>query len=223
MFGVSSLVVVMGAFGLFVGTIVLAVKRFYKSMYCGEGYLTFTLPVTESAHILTKLFTAVIFELFTGIVVFFGITIFTFEDGYAKAINNIGEFFSEVYKYLGASLILYIIELILIALFVMAVNLLIFYLCITVGQLSNKSRVGMSVLVYFIHYVAVNFIGTIILSFIIAGLGDRFYEWLEWFVQVHPIAFLHILFGAGVIICALIGFIYFTVIRVITKKKLNLE
>ena len=44
---------------------VFAVTRFHRNLFSGEGYLSFTLPVTNHQHILVKLAVAVITQVVT--------------------------------------------------------------------------------------------------------------------------------------------------------------
>lgn len=54
------------AMGIFV--LVFIVERFYKGLLGDEGYLMFTLPVTTSAHIGSKLLTGMIFAILSTLV-----------------------------------------------------------------------------------------------------------------------------------------------------------
>ncbi len=46
--------------------LIVIISRFDKSLYGQEGYLTFTLPVTESSIVLTKLITSFVWILLSG-------------------------------------------------------------------------------------------------------------------------------------------------------------
>ena len=47
---------------------IFGVVRFYKNLFTGEGYLSFTLPVTTSAHIWVKALTFAVMMLLTLLV-----------------------------------------------------------------------------------------------------------------------------------------------------------
>ena len=52
-----------GSAAVIIAAEVLAIVRFYKNMYSTEGYLTFTLPVTNHQHLISKLIAHVICSL----------------------------------------------------------------------------------------------------------------------------------------------------------------
>lgn len=49
------LIFIIGSAAAAIATEVLGVVRFYKNMYSSEGYLTFTLPVNNHEHLISKL------------------------------------------------------------------------------------------------------------------------------------------------------------------------
>ena len=58
--------------------VVLGVIRFYKNLFTKEGYLTFTLPVTSTQHILVKSTTAVLVQIVSIIAIMLSFYVFTF-------------------------------------------------------------------------------------------------------------------------------------------------
>ena len=66
----QAIVVVTGIYFIFCVNIILVIKRFWKSMYGKESYLTHTLPVTVRKLILSKVFSAIIIS-FTTVFIFF--------------------------------------------------------------------------------------------------------------------------------------------------------
>lgn len=223
LFGSSTAILALGSVAMLIGVFIIAVIRFYKSMYGGEGYLTFTLPVSETSHILTKLVTAVVFEVAAIAVILLGLSVFTAGEVFAEVLKAAGYIFSKVYDYVGAHMLLYILEIAVFLLVYAASAVLVYYMCITIGQLSNKSRVGMAVLAYFIYYIAVQIIGFIINIVITVVMQKASFEWLMNFIINNPKTFLHLVFCDAILLYAVIGFVYFTVVRRIVKNKLNLE
>ena len=58
-------------------TTVLAIVRFYKNLFTSEGYLSFTLPVTATQHILVKAVTAVTMTIATLVAVMLSVSVIT--------------------------------------------------------------------------------------------------------------------------------------------------
>ncbi len=64
-FGATAIVAV----GVLMLPTVLCAVRYYKNLIKDEGYLSFTLPVKPSHHVFTKVFTALVFQLISTIVI----------------------------------------------------------------------------------------------------------------------------------------------------------
>ena len=73
--------------GMWFCSIGYAVIRFYKNMVSGEGYLTFTLPVTVPQLLISKLLVAFVWQLVT----IAAILVSVFENGTAAAEYICGE------------------------------------------------------------------------------------------------------------------------------------
>ena len=58
-------------------TMVVGIVRFYQGMYSGEGYLSHTLPVTPTQHILSKLIVTILYYLGTFLAIFLSFMIVT--------------------------------------------------------------------------------------------------------------------------------------------------
>ena len=56
----SSLMLIVSCGALILLSTVVSVVRFYKYMYAADGYLTFTLPVTNAEHVFVKLLVAIV-------------------------------------------------------------------------------------------------------------------------------------------------------------------
>ena len=70
--GLFSIFLFLGLFGLIVAVTVMVfvmiIRRFYTSFFTDEGYLTFTLPVTTTQHILSKFVVAAVWQTISGII-----------------------------------------------------------------------------------------------------------------------------------------------------------
>ena len=139
-FGATSMLYLGIVAGSVVST-VLVIVRFYKNMYSAEGYLTFTLPVSNTQHILVKLLAAVAVQSMVFITSMVSVMIVLSGNTYKVVIGEaFGLIFRELAESLGAfNTIFYILEFILIVFASVAANVLSFYACMTVGQLAKKN------------------------------------------------------------------------------------
>lgn len=204
---------------LLVMTGITAITRFYKNLYSAEGYLSFTLPVTESQHIFVKLLTAMMFELIALVSCIVAVMIATAGELCGEIFNVVGYLFKELYKIVGVHLVFYIIEFIVATIAAAASGLLIYYSCISLGQLAKKNRVAAAFGVYMIYYVAFQVISTVF-TIIVPFLP---LESISTFIDEHIFGFIHSLFGIATLFSLGISVGLFFLNRFIMHKKLNLE
>lgn len=204
-------------------TVVVAIKRYYTNFFTSEGYLTFTLPATHHQLIITKLLCALLMVIASVISCII-----------AGVIATSGEVLSEVFKAIGYLLkdyfeitkphgIFYIIEVLVMLLSSILTSFLLFYGCITVGQLAKKNRVAAAFGAYFALYLIEQFLGTIFII-IVPNIYDKLpLEAIERFVERHPFATIHIAIIAITVYILAIGCLFYYITQRITKRKLNLE
>ena len=201
-------------------TTVTAIVRFYQGMYSNEGYLSHTLPVTPTQHILSKLFVSLLFELGSLFAIFLSFCIVTF-----------GELTLELFKagfYLlhrfeltfGYSAFLLVAEFILALFAYTVMGLLMLYFCISVGQLAKRKKILLAFGVFFGLYVAWQIFGTVLI--IIFSINPEIMKNIVLFAANHTSAFLHILLWGTVVFCAILGTAFFGLTRHLMSKKLNL-
>lgn len=198
---------------------VFAVTRFYRNLFSGEGYLTFTLPVTTGQHLWVKLTVALATELVTLFAAALSVIVVTFGDLTVEIGKAIWYLFKLCVEKWGAHLPMYIVEVVIGVIVLFAVETLLFYCCICVGQQAKKNRVLAAVGVYFGIYAVNQVIGTI---FVIMA---TFIDWeplVLWALE-HPFATVHIAFCGGILLYTLIGALYFVVSHWLMTKRLNLE
>lgn len=205
------------SFGL---TFVFSIVRFYKNLFTGEGYLTFTLPVTPTQHILVKLFTAVAFQVATVLVALLATSVITAGDVFAEVMKAIAYLWKLFYGELGAHLPFYAAEGVVLLIVAVFNSLLLFYGCLAVGQLTNKNRVLLAVGVYFGYYFATQIFGTVIL---VIGTNTELFSVIEDFFLYHVEEAIHWALCGGTVWYAALGVAYAFIIRHILTHKLNLE
>jgi len=209
---------------LLVLAFVVGIVRFYKNMYTSEGYLTFTLPVTNSQHIFVKLISAFAGEICCLFTVFIALCIAIPGEILVSMFKGFAETMRDIGAYIGtAHLTGYIIEIVLLTLITPMFGMLLSYACITVGQLAKKNRILMAVGAYFIYYVATQIISTVgIMTIAILGESgalDGIGQWIEY----HPLESIHAGLCIGLVIVAAISAVFWFITQKIMTKKLNLE
>ena len=203
-------------------TVVLCVARFYRSMFAAEGYLSLTLPVTHSQHILAKTLSSVIVSAVTALSILI-----------ALAIATAGEVFAEIVK-AGAYLVrigaerlgsgrvtLWGIEGLILVITASAAVYLMFYFALTVGQTAKKNRILAAVGVLFGLYLLAQILGTvgIVISVANPEIPERILAWLRG-MKENSVTFVA---AALIVIYVIVGTVYGLLVRVIMRKKLNVE
>lgn len=222
----STAMFIIASIALIVLSTVISVVRFYKNMYSSEGYLTFTLPVTNHQHLLVKLGAAMVCQAACLLTVFLATAIASFEvpEG-SNIFKTVRYLFEQLFWGCGtANAIFYIIEGILLLFLGSAFGFLLYYACITVGQTAKKNRILMAVGAYFIYYVATQVVSTVLvmLATVVGLSGGFFTSIIDWLAE-HPMETMHIYMTVCVVIYAVLTVAAYIVTHRIMTKKLNLE
>ncbi len=222
-FGSSIVVYVLGILVCGVMTVALIVRRFYKNLYTAEGYLSFTLPVNHHQHIAAKLLSALIASLTTAVAIGLSVCLATFGDVCWELFKAAAYLAGKFFRLYGGHGVAYCFEFAAMCLITVAALYLLFYACITVGQLANKGRVALAFGTFFGYYVVTQMFNTVLLV-----LGISFYDVLhieqlmEWLAE-HPFTAIHLLLCGIALLQLVLGVIYYLITHAIMKHKLNLE
>lgn len=196
------------------------IVRFYKNMYSAEGYLTFTLPVTNTQHIFVKLFVATVCDTVCLLTVIAAMLIAFLDKDFIEFFSALRGQFPKIG---AANAIGFTIEGILLAFSASISNTLLYYACITVGQTAKKNRILMAVGAYFIYYVATQIISTaisVVMTVLsITGAFNGLFEWME----VNFAATMHIILSVSTVISIGLSVAFWLLTQSIMTKKLNLE
>lgn len=224
---ISILALVMASLGLLVLSAIISVIRFYKNMYSAEGYLTFTLPASNSQHIFVKLCTAVLWQIscFFTVVLSWSIMLIGGDSDYVTGEIIDDASWKELVNMVGAdNLVAYAIELVIAIIAAMVYAMLLIYTCITIGQTAKKHRIGKAVGVYFIYYYAIQAItstlGTVGAYFVTDSIVNNSISEMTF---EGTIVLIHILLCGEILICAVMSLVFWLVTRYVMTKKLNLE
>lgn len=223
-FNVSSIIMLVVAMIVcIVMTVALCIVRFYKNMFTAEGYLTLTLPVTHTQHIFAKLITAVCACVASVISVIVAGIIATAGDVFHEIVKA-GVYFlklmqNEIHWHLSA----YALEIIVLLIVAIASNFLLYYTCMTIGQMAHKNRVLASFGVYFAYYILTQILGTIFIIVFVAIRNTPFMVAIFNWLGKHPIGGIHIFLCSFIVISAILGVVFYFITKYVMKHKLNIE
>ncbi len=200
--------------GLFIAlgvlTIIAIVQRFKKNLLSDEGYLMFTLPVSSAKLILSKLVTATLWTIVSGIIAVISfIILITDQATIIEFQEGIRELMFLLTQDLTTEKIIMIIEIPLIGLLGYIGTILTIYISLATAQLPvfNKHRGVMSFVAFFVISTAIQWI-TVIAAHILS-----------------PVLIGQEIVAASIILIAniILNIILFMGTDFILKKHLNLE
>ena len=203
---------------------ILGVIRFFKNMYGSEGYLTFSLPVSNKQHLFVKAFTNITCMFIVLFVNLLSIGI---------VLTAIPQHFGWDWMFVVVQKIIQEPSLLHIFAYLFEFNILVFvlaiastgliYLCISIGQLVNKNRILLSIGVYYGYSVVTEIIySSIYITFIFMGaLGIL--DPIGEFIANNPILFVHLLLNFFIAATVAIAFLYYSLVLKIMNNRLNLE
>ena len=203
--------------------IIFGITRFYKNLFTGEGYLSFTLPVTPGNHLWVKVLTAVAFSVLSCLVWLLSVVIITAGDVLAEIWKAAAYLLRMIPEENIGHLVGYCGEFLVLLLVSGFGTYMLYYTCICIGQLFRKNRVLAAVGVYFGYYIIGQIFGTV-LGVMLAileetGALESIYLWVEHNIMET----FHIVLGGSVVISLVWSLVYWLICHTIIRKKLNLE
>lgn len=157
-YGLLIFMYVMVIIGVFVWTLVVAVKHFYNNLLKDEGYLTNTLPVKRSHMILSKEIVSLLTFVVSTIIVFISLFIGLYHGGVKELLEFIKDLLTINYDIDVMSMLFWIIITMLIS-YVSQVQ--IFYIAMLLGQTRNTNKVLFSFVFGIIIYIVLQFVSLI--------------------------------------------------------------
>ena len=221
--GSSIFMYVVAVLGSLVFPLIFGVLRFYKNLFSGEGYLSFTLPVTPFQHVWVKLITAVLVSVCSVLVALASLVVITAGDVLVEIIKA-AEYLIKIWLQTEYTLhiVLYAVEFLLLLLVSCFWQFLLFYTCIAIGQTFKKNRVLGAVGVYAIYYAICQVISTI-LTAVVSMASFELFTAIEQFIVDHPVGFIHGVLCGTTVFTVLLALLYFVITYNTIRKKLNLE
>lgn len=202
-----------------VGSVLILILRFYRNLMTDEGYLSFTLPVTPTMHLTSKLLNGFVWSVLTVIAVILSVLLLFAGHIGVTEFRSLWDAFQSILTMLHQSgvsnawLVFYTAFVILGAGFGFQ---LIVYFCISAGQLFTSHRVLGAFIFYFIYYV-VNQLGSLVLLL--------FHQ--ELFQQLNASTGMNAFLSRYMTNAAVLAIVEYVVMFFLTKwllnRKLNLE
>jgi len=215
-YGISVLV----AFGF---SFVMGILRFYRNLFTGEGYLTFTLPVTPRQHIAVKAVTAVSMNIITVVMVLISFSIITAGEMLKEIGIALRYIMNELFRLAGGQIAVIGLEFVLLLLVAAFTGIMLYYTFIAIGQLFRKNRVLAAVGAYFVYYIITQIISTVLTIGFSALTLSGTVEQIGLWAAAHPYQTIHIVMWGLIVLEAIFAAVEFLVIKWVITKKLNLE
>lgn len=206
--------------------VVVMVQRFYKNLLQDEGYIMLTLPVSVHQHIWSKLIVSIVWFALSCVIVLLSIFILVYDMGMLREFFHVFDLILEEISTLRESgylthMIFIAIELILMLIAGSISSCLHFYTALSMGHSFAKSKMLLSVVLYFAVSFAMQIINGIVAAFAgNTGLAESFFDRfvnLQGVAGTHPVMIIFILYNA------LFGAILYFLTVFFMKKRLNLE
>ena len=218
-------------FGMLVATcvltLVLVLQRFYRGLLGSEGYLAFTLPVSRRQLIASKLIASLVVEFLSVLVVCLTFLLLGLVLTEADIFAGFGELFAVMEKFFAEMpheswmTVLLCAEGLVLAVVGAALGTLHFYAAMSLGHLSGKYRMPLSVVAYVGLSIAGSWVMTLLGQM---GIKSDLFRHLEVLMDASSVL-KSMALGMGVVILLdLAGaVILWAVTEYILEKKLNLE
>ena len=197
-------------------TFIMMIQRFYKNLLGREGYLMFTLPVSVSKLIWSKLIVIVVWSILSvliGILSFF--IVFLQSGDFTLIMSEFGELLKQLHI---NHFMLSAVETVVLILS----EVLSIYLSMAIGQLSNKHKVLSAVGAYIgISILVNNVVMAVVISAGNSPLGDTLFRTL--FSGLNEVQTVNVGLMIIILFFVIQAVVYFLITKHLLTKKLNLE
>lgn len=159
--GTIGILIFGGVIGLYLSNYYIIIRRFYSNLYGREGYLTWTLPASPHAIILSKFVGALVASLYCLFLLFFSglLTIIVMGAVVGQDLSPVFSIIAEAFSYSIAY------WMIIWWIFTTASGIFLFYVSIALGQLFQNRRGLKAILFFFLLCLVLSIIGTAVNPF----------------------------------------------------------
>ena len=203
--------------------LVFGIVRFYKNLFTGEGYLTFTLPIKTTTHLNVKVITSAVFSVAAFVISLLSVCIITAGDVFTELWKAFLYLWDMLHIDAANHLIGYAAEFCVLMLVAVFASILLFNTCLCIGQLAKKNRILLAVGAYFIYYFITQVFGTIFVIVFTILESTNVLAKIYSFIQGHMWLSGHLGFAIAIVLYAFLGLVFWLICRHILRKKLNLE
>ena len=223
-FGSATVIYVIALFAALMLTLIFGIIRFYKNLFSCEGYLSFTLPVTPAQHIMVKTLVAGASMVGTVLVAFVSFMLFTAGEVFVEVMKAVGYLIKLFAKEFGSgNTVAYVFEGIALVAVYIPMMYLLYYACIALGQTFKKNRVIGAVGVYFIYYAITQVVATVFIIICTFLADSGLFAAISNFVDAQPELSVHLVLWTLLFWAALFAGLYFWIVKIVIRNKLNLE
>lgn len=200
-------------------TFLIIIERFYRNLLQGEGYLMHTLPVPTWMHVVSKMLSALIWEVLAVAVLLISLFIFIAAGGgWHDIIDMFGANFLEFLTRNRKLEVVFIIG----CLIQLTRFALMFYASMVIGASANRHKIFFSILAFVVIVIVINVISMVtnmgVVTNFIVTVQDLSYK-------VSPALDFSLtkLFGIQILMDAIYSVVFFVITNFFLKRKLNLE
>lgn len=203
-------------------TTVIIIARFYQGLLKDEGYLMFTIPVKPWQLLASKLISAVVISIISGVVALASVAIIAY-------FPEMGQVLAELWK-MGMKNVpnfLPLVILLVVSLFVGIIcSVSQVYASMALGHLAGSHRVGFAVLAFIVLSVIWSTVGSVIGMFGYPDLTSTMISINEIEVSVDVAGISNVLLTAtvwGLILDVVRCVVHLGITNYILSRRLNLE
>lgn len=203
-------------------TTVIIIARFYQGLLKDEGYLMFTIPVKPWQLVASKLISAVVISIISGVVALASVAIIAY-------FPEMGQVLAELWK-MGMKNVpnfLPLVILLVVSLFVGIIcSVSQVYASMALGHLAGSHRVGFAVLAFIVLSVIWSTVGSVIGLFGYPDLTSTMISINEIEVSVDVAGISNVLLTAtvwGLILDVVRCVVHLIITNYILSRRLNLE
>lgn len=210
----SSMFYIIGLGAISIATYAVILVRFYRHFFTNQGYLTFTLPISATQHLICKFVVAISCVLATIVMIGASAQVNTLismeaAELQSSSIKDLIELFNLIFP--DENFVLFIVKYSVITIILLSTIILIIYTVLCVGQFF-KNRIVASIIGFVIVYFANQIVNTVMFVLVINNLSDAMSS-----INYNLISLIYTL------MYGIIGIVCFFVCRHILNNKLNLE
>ena len=206
-------------------TTILCIVRFYKNLFGAEGYLSHTLPVSPGQHIFVKLTTAVLFYFLNTISILGALAILTSGEFLVEILHAMAYLLDQFLILLPVHGVAYLIEIAILEVVTILYGMLLYYVCIAIGQRSKKNRILKAVAAYYLYYLITQTLATAVIIIVtMLGIAEIInFEMIYTWIADHSYLTVHLSLWFNILLYATLSVVGFSFTKNTLKYKLNLE